>query len=39
MKKVKIITTQVEEIGDIICNKCGKSCKEEIRDGMVVLSE
>jgi hypothetical protein len=39
MKKTIVITTQIEEVDDIICNKCGKSLKEEIRDGMVLINE
>lgn len=27
MKKTKIITKEIEVIDDVLCNKCGKSCR------------
>ena len=30
MKKTKIVTKQVEEIDDLICNNCGKTLKQII---------
>jgi len=34
MKKMKFVTKEVEEIDDLVCNKCGKTLKQIIsRDG------
>lgn len=35
MKKVKLVKKQIEVIDDILCNKCGKSCKEDCGEDVI----